>query len=242
MSTYKFYGKNTEELTSEQFVEKYNSSYYLGQPKLVAGVSQNSKVTEDEIDHILCDGIRSQLDIYHILAWKVGKIKHAESDASNRFVYASDWTGIETGVVNRFGKELDLTGLAIYIVEDIRHLEEQAKNDPQGVLEGLRKEAPPGIGTVYLITLLYFISRGTWPSYDRFAMMALSAIAEGKKPGEPVKYVELPDKNSGKFHSVMDICKQTYIKQLEDIFGKEYSKDRNVDRALWVYGHCFKKG
>ena len=242
MSMYKFYGKNTEELTPEQFVEKYNSSYYLGQPKLVAGVSQNSKVTEDEIDHILCDGIRNQLDVYHILAWKVGKIKHAESDASNRFVYASDWAGIETGVVNRYGKPLDLTNFAAYIVTNINQLEEMAKEDPQDVLECLRQNAPSGLGTVYLITLLYFISRGIWPIYDRFAMMALSAIAEGKKPGDPVKYVELPDKNSGKFHSVMDICKQTYIKQLEDIFGKEYSKDRNVDRALWVYGHCFKKG
>ena len=242
MSTYKFYGKNTVELTLKQFVEKYNSSYYLGQPKLVAGVSQNSKVTEDEIDRILRDGIRNQLDIYHILAWKVGKIKHVQSDASNQFVYASDWTGIETGVVNRYGNPLDLTDFAAYIVQNIKQLEEKAKEDPQSVLECLRQNAPSGLGTVYLITLLYFISKGTWPIYDRFAMMALTAIAEGKKPGESVKYVELPDKNSRNFHLVMDICKQTYIKQLEDIFGKDYSQDRNVDRALWVYGHCFKKG
>lgn len=74
MAAYKFYEKNTEELTLEQFVEAYNSSYYLGQPKLVAGVSQNSRVTEDEIDRILRNGIRNQLDVYHILAMNKQKI------------------------------------------------------------------------------------------------------------------------------------------------------------------------
>ena len=30
-----------------------------------------------------------------------------------------------------------------------------------------------------------------------------------------------------------------YINKLEDVFGKEYQNNRNIDRALWVYGHLF---
>lgn len=237
----KFYRSNGEELCLEDFVHEYGNSYYIGAPRLVSRVSQNSRITEAEIDRLLKDGIKSRLDVYHILAWKVGKIKHAESEAANEFVYASDWIGAENGIVKRYGKQMDITDFASYIVDNISLLEEKAESDPQRVLECLKGNAPAGLGTVYLITVLYFISRGKWPIYDRFAMMALDAISEGKKPGEAVSYIELPDKNSKKFDTVMENCKQTYIMQLETIFGKDYNQNRDVDRALWVYGHLFKK-
>ena len=31
-----------------------------------------------------------------------------------------------------------------------------------------------------------------------------------------------------------------YIKRLEAIFYGDYLADRDIDRALWVYGHMFK--
>ena len=35
---------------------------------------------------------------------------------------------------------------------------------------------------------------------------------------------------------------QKYIGLIEEIFGiKKYSENRDIDRALWVYGHLFKE-
>ena len=239
---YCFYASDDTIITKQDFIEIYNNGYYLGNTRQVPRVTQNSKIAENEIERILREGIKEPIDVYRIMAWKVGKIRHADSDAASEIRYASNWKNAETGIVRNYRYRLNMTDFAQYIVSNIGYLEELALTDPQRVLNNLvNAPAPKGIGTVYLITLLYFISRGKWPIYDRFAMMALTAITEGKKPGEAVCYLELPDKNSENFNSVMDICKQTYIKQLEDIFGKDYNKTRNVDRALWVYGHRFKK-
>ena len=76
-----------------------------------------------------------------------------------------------------------------------------------------------GIGPVYLITLLYFISKGQYPIYDKFAHISLKMIEE----------------KDCQFNSLI---KDNYVTRLRNIFGKAYN-DSNVDRALWVYSHLF---
>ena len=48
------------------------------------------------------------------------------------------------------------------------------KSEPQEVINELKNNSPNGIGTVYLITLLFFISRGEYPIYDRFVKIAIA--------------------------------------------------------------------
>lgn len=156
-------------------------------------------------------------------------------------MYASDWEEAENLRAKRYGRDFKLKNIAVYVTNNISDLEAMSNDNPQGVLNALRDQNTKGIGTVYLITLLYFISKGRYPIYDRFAEMALCAIKNGLKPSDKVPYTNLPDKNSRRFDRVVEDRLNPYINDLHTIFGKEAAKCRDVDRALWVYGHRFKQ-
>lgn len=85
------------------------------------------------------------------------------------------------------------------------------------------------------------MSKGEIPIYDKFAKIAVDAIKSDTIPGEYVEYCELPEKNSEKFAYVMDEI-YSFKADIEAIFGDTYKENRNVDRALWVYGHSFANG
>ncbi len=69
--------------------------------------------------------------------------------------------------------------------------------------------------------------------------MAVDAILNNKKPNDYVSYSELPNKNDKKFDEVINIYNKNYVNKLNEIFGDEYKSNRDIDRALWVYGHLF---
>jgi hypothetical protein len=236
----KFFTQTAKEIKKDEFIAIYNDVYYMDNHSNINGIVKNSLYIENEMDNLLKEGIKTEKDVIHILAWKTGKIKHGVSEKNQRFEYASDWVNAEEGKVKRYGKEIDMKPFAQYISKNIKDLSSTADKDPQKVMNQLKEQSPNGIGTVYLITLLYFISKGKYPIYDRFAMMALDAIIQNKNPGEFVLYKELPDKNSIQFAQVMSIYQTNYVDKLEKIFGKKYQTDRNIDRALWVYGHLFR--
>ena len=244
MGNFNFYAPDRMPIERDKFLDLYSKRYYLCSEKLSGAngkaVGQNSKITEDEINKILKKGIRNEIDVVHILAWKIGKIKHKESQAQDKFVYAKDWKNAQNFDVKRYGKTFDMKQIAEFIVKYIGELERQATEDPQGVLNRLRDQNFSGLGSVYLITLLYFISRGKYPIYDRFAQMALYAICNNKKPGDIVEYNELPERQSRAFANVMNEDMKEYIRQMESVFGKTYRDSRKIDQALWVYGHLFK--
>lgn len=238
----KFYAKDGTELSKETFIKSYNDSYYLGNNRALKRVTQNSKYVEKEIDQLLNNGIQTPLDVIHILSWKIGKIKHKDSDNENRFVYAKGWEDAENFKIKLYNNTLDVKEFVLYIIENIPELEKLSENDPQEVLNLLKKHSPKGIGTVYLVTLLYFISKGKYPIYDRFAMMSLDAILGDIKPySQKIKAPVLPDKRNSKFEHVMDSYYKEYVEKINKIFRDEYWENRDIDRALWVYGHAFSK-
>lgn len=263
MSGYKFYypdgteiSKGGADANKQEFIRFYSESYFLvskdGQPVIrVANAGQSSRYAEEKIESILHDGIRCETDVARLLAWKIGKIKHRDTEEASEFRYAKDWAEAERFNVRRYGKPFKLKEIAEYLVENIKELEKESDSCPQDVLLTLRDEFARqeinGIGTVYLITLLYFISKGKYPIYDRFAMMALDAIVGEKsvKTCGMVKYHALPDKTSAEFSNVVKEHLDPYMCKLKDIFGesifdKENRTNRDIDRALWVYGHCFR--
>ena len=234
----KFYTLDGNEIDRTVFVEKYGPSYYIDRPRYIPRVGQSSRPIEDYMDELLKNGVKEPLDVVRILAWKLGKIKHSES--KNGFVYAKDWKNAERFEVYRYNRPLDIRTISEYISNNITCLEEMAMIAPQKVLCELRNLNVTGLGTVYLITLLYFISRGKYPIYDRFAWMAIQAICGDKKPGEAVAVTELPWKNSHAFERVFDTHMVPFMEELESVFGTVYQECRDVDRALWVYGHAFR--
>lgn len=235
----KFYTLDNTELSKNDFIKTYSKSYFLNTQRLVPKTSQNSVFAENEMALLLKNGIKTDADVMHILAWKIGKINHKDTDKKQKFEYHKDWQFAEQLNVKRYGKHFDVKEFINYITSNIDFLEKTAKNDPQEVLNLLNKNSPAGIGTVYLITLLYFISKGTYPIYDRFAMKAIDAILNEVTPGNPINYKELPGKNNKQFGKIMDDNMREYICKLEKVFGTEYQIDRDIDRALWVYGHLF---
>lgn len=69
----KFYDINGTEICKEQFVKIYGDSYFIGNKRIVNGVGQNSRYAEEEIEKVLKYGIKTPIDVVHILAWKTGK-------------------------------------------------------------------------------------------------------------------------------------------------------------------------
>lgn len=241
----KFYKENEIITDNNEFIKYYNERYYLYTDKVISAsnksVFKNSEFIENQIENLLNNGIKDENDVIHILAWKTGKIKHKDSELNKKFEYYSNW------LINEDKKDYEITiydridvkTFAEYIVKNITVLESESIDNPQNVLNKLKDESPQGIGTVYLITLLYFISKGKYPIYDRFATMAVDAILNNKKPNDYVSYSELPNKNDKKFDEVINIYNKNYVNKLNEIFGDEYKSNRDIDRALWVYGHLF---
>lgn len=91
-------------------------------------------------------------------------------------------------------------------------------------------------GPVYILTLIYFLSKGKFPIYDQFAHKAAKALYFNAKPDE---VFILSESDKTKVESVLRMYNE-YCWLLTQIFGK-YSIERDEDQALWVYGHSMTK-
>ena len=155
-------------------------------------------------------------DVKQIILWKTGAIEDA-------------------GVIKtRYPiKTLELNKIKMEKIDDNN---EQARQFLKRISE------IAGLGSTYMITLLFFASNGKFPIYDKFAHMALCAIKEGVIPHENIKtYKILPDKSGGYWNAYEEYRK--LLKEVADGYEyKGFSDDnRKLDRALWVYGHMFKE-
>ena len=233
----KFYDVNGHEIKKEEFIKMYSDSYFIGNDRVVPRVNQNSRYAEEQIEDILENGIKTPIDIVHILAWKIGKLKHSECDSKNKFVYSKDWKNAEEMEVWLKGKKFKVKEFCDFVMDNLSDMENYS--NPQDVLNKLNECSIDGIGPVYMITMLYFISRKKYPIYDRFAFKAIEAIVNEAKPWETIiKEKELPNKGDKKFKIIMEKSMEDYITKLQNVFGDEFN-NRDVDRALWVYGHMF---
>lgn len=244
----RFFDLEGNEICTQCFITLYSSDYFLKEPGkgLIHGLRRSSEHIENKIMDILDKGIRNQEDVGKILAWKIGKIKHRESEDNKRFVYAKGWEKVETSkTVKLYKDDFPIHEIASFILSQ-NELEAHAKNNAQDLLNQIKKQGFTRLGSVYMITLLFFMSKGHYPIYDRFAMMSLSAIRDGispklgEKKGVNVDFKELPSKDSTKFSGIIDNEMAKYIKMLNDTFGDEWKTNRKIDQALWVYGHLFK--
>lgn len=245
-----FYGTDGKIIDAKKFVEEYSKEYFIpssGEKRYIPGLRRSSEYIEEVMNGILRDGINTEPDspdVARILAWKIGKIRHGES--KNGFVYSKDWVNAEQFDAKLYGNVFPLKDIDSYIKSKKQSLIDQENPDYQGILKELENKDYKRIGTVYMITLLYFLSQGEIPIYDRFAMLALSAIMGDVKPtfngkvDVKVDFKELPAKKTTEFETVMSCEMKHYTKMLTDVFGDEWKTDRRYDQALWAYGHLFK--
>lgn len=202
--------------------------------------NQEYKFEEQDIESVLQNGIQSKEDIMKILCWKIGgkQIDNYSVQNYNHTITVND-----------------------QLIDFIINSNVTSDNDAVEALQTIMEVE--NIGFTYAITLLYFMSKGQYPIYDKFAHIALIMIdsdspfdriikdsellgtGRGKK-----RKVEIPsvidktasDKNE-KIKFAFDKYKENYIDRINRNFninyGKEKISDRTVDRALWVYGHLF---
>lgn len=238
ISDCKFYAPNGKDIiTKDDFIKIYNKEYFLNcKNKELPYLNRCSCYVEKEIEAILENGIHSFEEFARVLAWKIGKIKHHTSDETNEIKYSSDWKDVEdNGKAKLYGKDLD--------IKKIYNCFENARNDFENPIKFLDSFDFKYIGPVYLLTLLYFASKGIYPIYDRFAHIALIKITKNDDFNSLIDQKEL-DKEFQKNKEIktwFEDYENNYIGKIQKVFGDQYKENRDIDRALWTYGHLFNK-
>ena len=211
------------------FVNEYKDYMYpTSEPLVIDGKkilnNTSSKDADDEIVKLLTNGIRRKDDIKKIIEWKTGNKFIDDSDTLNTYNH---------------GKS-DLSTFINAVTENLEELTKKGKMPEDAAkvafirLHKIKKDTrAKGIGSVYLLTILYFLSNGEWPIYDRFAHIACLAIKNGIEPLKRVKYIPLDGYLEWAWDDYLEYCGL-----LREIFGKS-NISREQDRALWAYGHCF---
>ncbi|MBR2743318.1 MAG: hypothetical protein IKD89_06990 [Clostridia bacterium] len=260
---------NSMPIERKEFIDLYSNDYFLDKDKYtVKRISRSCEWIEKDITCLLTKTDWSDADIVHMLAWKMGRINHKDSKYPNYIFTGNGWNDGQNGEClaanNRKGK-IDIG----YLVQNIHSFKkdyadnkETYDDNPENLLTRLREvlnvngeQTITGVGSVYLITILYFVSGGYYPIYDQFAMKAIEALDEGAVPGCNIPLRSLPDKNENAFLKLLtrqkadsikgDSAYLKYIRLLEKYFYDEEinfrkpEDGRKVDQALWVYGHRF---
>ncbi len=163
-----------------------------------------------------------KIDLW-IAAWKMGRL-----DDNGQVVHTKNGN-----ILNGYGKEI--SGLDDYIQSiDCNCIEKLIDSgDYKTAFSELAKNSPANFGTVYIITLMHFISKGEIPIYDKFAHKAAKALYANVSVNKI--YVSAPP-DKDKIDDVFALLNE-YIWLLEKLFGTS-KIDRHTDRALWVYGHA----
>lgn len=231
----KFYYPDGDEIAGEnsrkEFLNFYNRVYYY---------LYRDSVLEKTVIRILERGISSAKDVMNVLLWKTGGIE--SKDEKNTII-------IRNKAVNAEKLWKEIKGVKDELGAD-RHECTRCAKCPKcvvcDVLENIMNNHD-GIGPVYAITLLHFLSKGIFPIYDKFAHIALKVIFDEK---HDFNTLLITDKELSKEFNTKDAetISESYQKyrfalnRLEKVFYDVDKKDkRTIDRALWVYGHLFNE-
>lgn len=237
-----FFNEHGGPIPCQQWLKAYEPYYFLQgrtRGRRVNSRNQSSRFVEDQVCALLTKTAPlSQRDLILAMAWKIGGlIDHSRSEATQRIEYLQNWptTLAATGQYGRRDFSRSIPSLA-------NNMSTIVKQISQGNPQYLFDLAPQleGFGNVYILTVLFFISRGRFPIYDRYAHIAAQAIHKDLRPNSHVRYEELQkwadyDRYMNLLRTINKACPQS--SEIESMFVP-----RPVDRALWVYGHFFETG
>ncbi len=242
------------------FIEKYGAFYKegkddpnrrkeLGLPK----VNQTPTELEEYITKKLLEGRYDE----EAFAWKAGKLKWGD----NKPELPNEWVNGNGGKITKNKEEFDKESFSIYLEGKLREIDFDNYKGKVQDREGLKvfyekvKDTYDleNFGTVNIINAMFFLSKGAIPIYDRFAHMAVKALYMNKAPVEifvadaPGKNDHAPGKgNEYKNYSLAVNVLDEYMWLLKKVFPDEINENgemyisRELDQALWVYGHAYK--
>lgn len=224
----------------EDFVEEYSMAYLLPEDRKVKNKINGicyQQTCESVEKEILAGDITCYQDFAKFMAWKIGRIRHIASQHDGGIRYYKGWeectcrnprTYVENLNLIEFHKRLDLP--------KIKALATDGKW--KAAIGEIDKAKVSGIGIVYEIAILFFASRGLYPIYDRFVYTALECLFTKKQ--------RTPRRGDSKDYLNIDVLGkyEEYIERMECLAKivncTNYIEYRELDRALWVYGHGFK--
>lgn len=210
-----FYNLKGEKISREQFVKLYSEIYYY----------LNDYEKEAEIDRIYQRRTSiSGDDLIRFLKWKVGDKN-------------TDYNDLKV-IITQYGSAID----AEKIGSLANRIDDLWKNKcTKELYQKIIDEGINNVGAVYTLAMISIITRGREPIYDKFAEVALDAIMIGNHSFRHfMKYKELPDKTDT--DAVLKRYEE-YKWKLKTVFDEKWQVDkygRDVDRALWTYGHLFR--
>lgn len=232
-----FYCLKEELFDKGSFVEKYADMYFEGDEGSFCPFPFLNQTTQEEENKTLKlfkkDYKWNCEDVFNILVWKTGSKKYEFSDD-------------KIALTPPGRSEIDITKLARMIVEQQDELRKTAENCDfakafASILDVVTKSETKNIGTVYCITLLFFLSMGKVAIYDKQAHKSLIAIKNSVLPGKSVGYSTPPDKKEKKkVNKMYNEFYEMLIELFPDYPDGNTECKRRIDRALWVYGHYFK--
>lgn len=222
----------------KEFVSFYSMAYFTFQPPK----------QEKDVEEILASSQLSRDDVTTLLKWKTGREnKDGVINARKGIKLSEVWGALFPGGEEILSKE-----------EILKHGELDLKSGTKKLIEELLSNKVQGISTVYAITILYVLTNGEYPIYDRFAAAAVHALYDPEacfSKEVKISRSELPPIDQiGKsipllfpldVSSDQKSCLREYAWYVEHV--RELSHrlaasltDRDLDRALWTYGHCFR--
>lgn len=231
-------------INTAEFIKKYEELYFndsVNRNKKVKdrlGINQlngSDRRAENEVMQLL----KSSTFNKDAMAWKAGRIGWVDNRLTTiNFEKNGDY-------LNGFGGHIEQKAFEVFC----EYLCKNSKN--KGIINGYVKEekwkeayglavekAPKNMGPVYILCALFFLTAGKAPIYDAFAHKAVKALWLGIAPSE-VYLGENPEKKN--VDQVVAMYKE-YVLLLKKVFEKEINTgdmfiSRELDRALWVYGH-----
>lgn len=258
--------KGTNNFNPNHIITEYKKYYFLGNDKddnCPKGIIQSSEWAESQVLGLIQRKQWDEQSVKQILAWKTGKINHKTTEKEKCFNYVKGWKENPWAVQLPNQRSMDTTvflGLSKIVIDLHKDYCEKNKNEKDvwtELLAYVNDIDIAGLGSVYLITLLFFITNGGYPIYDRFAMAALASFVINKEEGSNVpdgaiiRGCGLPGRKSEDANNLLSDPDSKYVKyqQLLKDFDKDWELNpdidsvdrfRYIDRALWIYGHKFK--
>jgi hypothetical protein len=172
------------------------------------------------------------------MAWKIGGlIDHRGSESRRRIEYLQNWPAALTAT-GQYGTR-DFSRSIPFLANNMSTLLKQiSQGNPRYLFDLVPQLA--GFGNVYILTILFFASRGRFPIYDRYAHIAAQAIAQDLRHDSPVHYRDLQRWDD--YSRYMDLLRAINKAGPLQAGSASMFIPRALDRALWVYGHFFETG
>lgn len=184
------------------------------------------------------------------LAWKAGRLSYNEYNKDVEFCGFSDKDKCGNSIYrNEYGNTILKESFKEYydnIKGCSKEINDKINTEDDDKWEVIYNKAyskvPVNMGPVNIINALFFITKGKAPIYDRFVHRAAKALFMEISPSD-VYLGSNPEKKE--VDKVVKMYKE-YMILLKKLFPKEIGKDncfisRELDRALWVYGHANNK-